>query len=642
MKSWLWSVAVLFMVCSVVWGGVKEVAFENAKDLKIFDIAGTVNIDNSKSHTGNSSLKLMPGSSASLKLRNSDGTGKVSFWVYEDGAVPDNPKKGSAGAMWGLKQADGHTLTVGALYAPYLAGATTYATAAFNKEKKELPWHEVQYLGIKRKVGWHQWIFDFDPEKGLSIFFDGKNVNAKRELFNWNKSKLNGFTDVVFFGDATDAKQVLWVDDLDIELGPASSVMTHWPPPPPVPPTDLKVLPPPSDWNSTPYAKWKNGPGKSEDYFPLAVWLQDPKDAKLYKNAGINLYVGLWNGPTEKQLEQLREAGMPVICEQNEYALKHLDDSIIVAWMHGDEPDNAHKFSDYWNHDKNKIKDAWPEAIYKKQNLAVNDYRGYGPPVPPKWIVREYDEIKKNDPTRPIMLNLGQGISWPGYHGRGERTGHLEDYPEYIKGADIVSFDIYPACNPHLDVHNALWYVPQGVCRLRKWGGDDSGRIVWNAMECTEISHSGYKPTVEQVKTEVWMSIIHGSRGIIYFVHKFTKPRSTRMLLEDPEMLAAVTAINKQITELAPVLNSPTIANGATVESSNSKTPIHTMVKRKDGVTYLFAVAMYDEGTKASFKLNGIGNAEAEVLGENRTIKIVNGYFTDNFKGNAVHLYKIK
>ena len=93
--------------------------------------------------------------------------------------------------------------------------------------------------------------------------------------------------------------------------------------------------------SSTPYARWKFGPPKDPNFFPIAVWLQNPRNAKRFKEAGINLYVGLWKGPTEEQLELLREAGMPVICEQNEVGLKHRNDTIIVGWMHQDEPDNA-------------------------------------------------------------------------------------------------------------------------------------------------------------------------------------------------------------------------------------------------------------------------------------------------------------
>src|SRR6476469_1501891 len=75
--------------------------------------------------------------------------------------------------------------------------------------------------------------------------------------------------------------------------------------------------------------------------FPTAVWLQSPARAADYKAIGINLYVGLWKGPTEAQLTDLKRHGMHVICSQNEQGLKHLDDATIVAWMHGDEPDNA-------------------------------------------------------------------------------------------------------------------------------------------------------------------------------------------------------------------------------------------------------------------------------------------------------------
>ena len=54
------------------------------------------------------------------------------------------------------------------------------------------------------------------------------------------------------------------------------------------------------------------------------------------------------------------------------------------------------------------------------------------------------------------------------------------------------------------------------------------------------------------------MALIHGSRGLIYFVHQFKPKFNEHALLDDPEMLAAVTAINRQIRDLAPVLNSPT------------------------------------------------------------------------------------
>src|ERR1044071_663361 len=89
------------------------------------------------------------------------------------------------------------------------------------------------------------------------------------------------------------------------------------------------------------YASWKQGPPPQPDFFPIAVWLQSPKNAVRYKAAGINVYVGLWRGPTEEQLETLKQSDMRLICSQNTTALSNLNNPLIIGWMHGDEPDNA-------------------------------------------------------------------------------------------------------------------------------------------------------------------------------------------------------------------------------------------------------------------------------------------------------------
>jgi hypothetical protein len=88
------------------------------------------------------------------------------------------------------------------------------------------------------------------------------------------------------------------------------------------------------------FSAWYKNPEHSS-YFPIAVWLQDPKNAERYKAAGINLYVGLWRGPDSNQLQTLERTGISVICHQNSFALEQKDNPIIAAWMHGDEPDNA-------------------------------------------------------------------------------------------------------------------------------------------------------------------------------------------------------------------------------------------------------------------------------------------------------------
>jgi hypothetical protein len=375
----------------------------------------------------------------------------------------------------------------------------------------------------------------------------------------------------------------------------------------------LAAEPGPAASSANPYTKWEHGPSHDASFFPIAVWLQSPRNASQYRAAGMNTYVALWQGPTESQLADLKAAGMKLICSQNATARAHLDDPTIIGWMHGDEPDNA-------------------------QSLGSG--KGYGPPIPAEKIVQDYQKIRAADPSRPIMLNLGQGVAWDGWFGRGPRTNHPEDYPGYLPGCDIVSFDIYPAAHTHPQVKGNLWFVAQGVERLVKWSAGQ--KIVWNCIECTRIS-AKTKATPGQVRSEVWMSLIHGSMGLIYFVHEWEPKFDEAALLHDPEMLREVTAVNRQITELAPVLNSPTVPNAVQVSCSNPEVPVATMLKQHDGATYLFAVAMRNGDTTATFTLKGLaGDKSVEALGEDRSLTAHNGVFRDSFKSWAPRSYRLK
>ncbi|MGY8825919.1 MAG: hypothetical protein ACKVJG_18620 [Candidatus Latescibacterota bacterium] len=208
----------------------------------------------------------------------------------------------------------------------------------------------------------------------------------------------------------------------------------------------------------SPYADWANGPSTSVDYFPIGVWVQSPENAEAYRQIGINTYVGLWKGPTEEQLTQLTDAGLSVICAQNEVGRAHIDDPTIIAWMHGDEPGNAQRQAD----------GSW------------------GGPVPIEEIAANYERLRANDPHRPVWLNLGQGVANDEWGGR---AAQYETYPNYVAASDIVSFDVYPASGIRKDDgENYLWYVAKGVERLRAWGHDK--KTVWNVIETTRIHTS--------------------------------------------------------------------------------------------------------------------------------------------------------
>ena len=158
-----------------------------------------------------------------------------------------------------------------------------------------------------------------------------------------------------------------------------------------------------------------------------------------------------------------------MVCQQNRVGLAHKDDPIIVGWMHGDEPDNA-------------------QAVVDR--ATGRGLRSTGYPRRRSWTTTRHC-VPRTPPGRSC-LTWGRG--WPTTNGWAVGRGQASTIiPAYVKGCDIVSFDVYPVAG--LDRHDSddlLWYVAKGVDRLVKWTG--GRKQVWNCIECTHISNPRPRP----------------------------------------------------------------------------------------------------------------------------------------------------
>ena len=392
----------------------------------------------------------------------------------------------------------------------------------------------------------------------------------------------------------------------------------------------LLLIATPATHADTPYAPWQHGPPNDPSYFPIGVWAQAPRNIEAYQELGVNLYVSLHGGPTEQQLTALHEAGMQSITGLNDYARSLLaDDSElldgVIAWMHRDEPDNAQ----------------------------AAEGGGWGPPITTDEIQRLGDEWRAIDPTRPVYLNLGWGVGWDGWYGRGVRTNQPGDYPAYIKGTDIVSFDIYPgSMRPGAAIADEHWRVAWGTQRLREWAQPE--QIVWTILECSAISsHGQVSPT--ELRAQVWMSIIHGATGIVWFTHVFDDDGyvTDSAILRDEELRPVVHEVNHRLHELAPVIHSPSIDDRLTVEITEGEAddairrergiePVAAMLKEHDGALYLFAVRMRDSEATARFTIDGLeGEHVAELIGDDAQVTLTDGRFEQAFEAWGTRLYRI-
>lgn len=209
-------------------------------------------------------------------------------------------------------------------------------------------------------------------------------------------------------------------------------------------------------------------------------------------------------------------------------------------------------------------------------------------------------------------------------------------YTEASAGADIVTFDICPVTHSDANISGKLEFVSQGVKNLVSWTGGN--KMVWNCIETTHISNATTRPTASQIKSEVWMSIIAGSMGIIYFVHEWEPSFKEDGIFRYSDAIESVRAVNERITALAPVLNSPTIPSGVQVSSA---VPVDIMIKSYNNALYIFTVGLSNTSASATFTVSGITNGSVEVLDESRQIVLSIRQFQDDFSGYGVHLYKI-
>jgi hypothetical protein len=355
--------------------------------------------------------------------------------------------------------------------------------------------------------------------------------------------------------------------------------------------------------------RFANGLPRDPAWFPLGVWLQSPHNAQRYRDIGVNLYVGLYEGPTEAQLDALDTAGMPVICAQNAIGLAHAGPT-IVGWLQPDEPDNAQGRRPF----------------------------GYSPPILPSVIAADYERLHKADPTRPVLLNVGQGAAWDGWHGRGERSNHPEDYPEYVKGCDIVSFDIYPVTHTHRDVKDKLEFVGRGVQRLLAAGR--GRKPVWACIETSHIDNANARPTADQVASEVWIAICSGASGIVYFAHEFAPEFVEAGLLAHDDITTGVRALNAEVLAQAPVLNTEILADAVKV-TSKPKVELAVRVHRVGDVLHVFVASLAAEATAVRCQVRGQRKGTVHG-GGGASPALVDGVFHDDLPGYGHRHYRIE
>lgn len=136
-----------------------------------------------------------------------------------------------------------------------------------------------------------------------------------------------------------------------------------------------------------------------------------------------------------------------------------------------------------------------------------------------------------------------------------------------------------------------------------------------------------------QLKNLIWVSIIHGVKGITYFHHFCPTPDENIQVLQ---------VARDQIEYLAPVILGPESEIPVRDQELNGGR-IDIMTRSYVGNPIIFAANLKNQDETVKFTITGLPtNKMIHVYGEDRSLNAAEGSFTDSFKPLAVHIYMVQ
>jgi glycosyl hydrolase family 42 (putative beta-galactosidase) len=345
-------------------------------------------------------------------------------------------------------------------------------------------------------------------------------------------------------------------------------------------------------------------------FFPLMNFYQTPASFANAEAMGLNAYFMPGAKPSPKEyLDALWEKRLYGFVPFAQDAVGH---PALLGWIQPHEPEKAF-------------------LLKGKTEMS------------PQKMLESYAAMKRAATTRIVALDFS-----PEFMADKDVAKEFSDeqkrkvYPEYAKAADLVTYNVYPIWG-HNRPEKIDW-VAEAAAELRQLVGHDKPffAMIETTTGWRKIDPKEQKPlTVEDIRAEVWMAVIRGATGIIYFSHQF-KPKFSEHGL-DAQRHAAIKAINDQITRLSPAILSADAADQPTITIEGGLAAQCLAKKTSDGLV-IFAqnIDMQRRGGKAVITCKGLERGtKIEVVDENRTITAAEGEFSDQFDKLAVHIYRI-
>jgi hypothetical protein len=389
----------------------------------------------------------------------------------------------------------------------------------------------------------------------------------------------------------------------------------------PTPPPTGGVLPLPRiPWEGgsaywTQFPKAHQSGWDQPGFFPISVFLGKPEHASQLKALGINTYMEAEHDGTP--LTYITSRGMFVLAQQEEFTPAEVGTNPgVVGWFISDECEMG-----YSGCPEEEYASLAKEREYVAKVRAYNDGRftqaNFGNGVLDTWWAPNTmdDHVQLMDAASADKYTYTSPHIW----------GIVPDSPDWPDGATVRSAASYG------------WQVDQ----MKTFQDPQHLRPIWTFVETAMplLDEAGaVSITPDQLEGAVWSAIIHEARGVAFFQHNNNGQCGNYSLIDcGPALQSKVTAVTRKIRELAPVINSQSYVY-------NFSNGTDTMLKADAANAYIFAdIGLLESPGSKTFSLPpGVNGTSVTVVGENRTLPVTNGKFTDEFAAEySHHVYKI-
>jgi len=236
-----------------------------------------------------------------------------------------------------------------------------------------------------------------------------------------------------------------------------------------------------------------------------------------------------------------------------------------------------------------------------------------GKSITPTQLEEIYKTVKENDPWHPVsIVFMAPFISARNYSDALDIV-MADPYPIPDRPVTIAG-DVAGQLSSEFKGKRPFWIVPQA------FGGGE----LWSR-----------EPTIQEIRSMTWLSIINGATGIQYFVRQGLNyfPKSAATWSECGRMAV-------EVAELTPWLLSDEETLPAVTYTKN----ILITSRLHNGQLAIMVVNKVNEPVSTSIRVPGLNSGVARVLFENRLVSIKGGIISDQISayGSQVYLINLK